>query len=975
MRKLFGTLIFFFLTFIFSQAIAQVRVPFQERASQNNQSRKTFEIKGDFVLIGNTNLTLQNYGDNLMNDNLLIYVDVDGDSNTINSSSATLKFSNENGANTDCSQVLFAGMYWSGRGPTEDEFEVSKGSCINKKLDRRKVTLKGPTGITQTFTAKANDIRYTYGLDLPNDLGLFVGFVEVTDFVKNSGEGEYTVADLAAIEGTNYHYGGWSMVVVYENPSMINRSITVFDGYAFVRGSVVADYTIPISGFSTVDSGPVRMKLGVAAGEGDVAAFGDYFEIEKEEGSGNFIRLSHSGNSINNFFNSSISTGGNLRNPQLKNNTGMDISIFEIPNDNNEILKNGQTGTRFRYGTDGDAYVIYNIITAVEANEPLVEGYHYITPDANGEIPEIKPLDEIELEVEIRNLGQISIEKALLELNIPNGLEFVSAETEYFFSNSSGQLPEFSNGVLNWEIGDLPIPNSKDQILGKIAYKVKVTGQCNLLVQSCGLPFVLDGNIVGINSITGTSMATAPLKIGADEGGSCLESPIYGPVLLDVLAGEYLIQECGFDQANSLISICQPESNSVVNISKFNSLFPVGTRYFDSFPVSESTIEYVNEIPFNISQTYFAIPSDNPNCPKEFGLRSGFFDLEIEIEEAGCGGSITDRLVTFNSLNQDIAVSYDYLDGNGFVQDYSRSFPVGKHQVVAQNSLGCSQELEFEILPLQSFTVDIQKIGQKGICPDFSDFALSIAIDSEIEDTFYLTIEGTTGEGESFNFTNSNLSIGTFEFKEIGPGNYNIRVENTEGCSQSSNLIIENEDIAYLEANFEWKSSNINQSGSIEPNEIILFENLSIGSGQLDFTWDFGNGVMSSEFSPIHSYTEPGNYEIILSVNSSDGCFKEIKKIIEVGGPALRVPDAFAPDKNGSNDYFFPVFRQIESLKLWVFDRWGTLMFYSDSLTDKGWDGTVNGVNSSPGIYAYKVEYWAVGSQTKVVSGSFMLLR
>ena len=43
-------------------------------------------------------------------------------------------------------------------------------------------------------------------------------------------------------------------------------------------------------------------------------------------------------NTTNNFFNSSIYTGGNARNPNLKNNTGLDISMFTLNNDDKVIL-------------------------------------------------------------------------------------------------------------------------------------------------------------------------------------------------------------------------------------------------------------------------------------------------------------------------------------------------------------------------------------------------------------------------------------------------------------------------------------------------------------------------------------------------------------------------------------------------------------------------------------------------------------
>ncbi|MDX9942852.1 MAG: hypothetical protein RBS53_11595, partial [Bacteroidales bacterium] len=108
---------------------AQVRVPFTQRTSQYTPAQTIYNIKGDFTMIGNTNLTLQNYADNLGNENNMVYVDVDGVSNTFNSSSATLGFSTENGAIPECSNIIYAGLYWTGwahDGTSPNTFEVTK---------------------------------------------------------------------------------------------------------------------------------------------------------------------------------------------------------------------------------------------------------------------------------------------------------------------------------------------------------------------------------------------------------------------------------------------------------------------------------------------------------------------------------------------------------------------------------------------------------------------------------------------------------------------------------------------------------------------------------------------------------------------------------------------------------------------------------------------------------------------------------
>src|SRR5690554_1617988 len=108
----------------------QVMVPFNQRTSIYSPEKKIYNIKGDFQMIGNINLTLKNYTDYLPNsNNEMIYVDVDNDPVTINSSSATFKFSEENGALPECSNIIYAGLYWTGRahdmGESKDSWRVN----------------------------------------------------------------------------------------------------------------------------------------------------------------------------------------------------------------------------------------------------------------------------------------------------------------------------------------------------------------------------------------------------------------------------------------------------------------------------------------------------------------------------------------------------------------------------------------------------------------------------------------------------------------------------------------------------------------------------------------------------------------------------------------------------------------------------------------------------------------------------------
>jgi len=52
----------------------------------------------------------------------------------------------------------------------------------------------------------------------------------------------------------------------------------------------------------------------------------------------------------------------------------------------------------------------------------------------------------------------------------------------------------------------------------------------------------------------------------------------------------------------------------------------------------------------------------------------------------------------------------------------------------------------------------------------------------------------------------------------------------------------------------------------------INFQNASIGTGTLNYLWDFGDGVTSTQVSPSHIYSTPGSYTVQLIVINSTGC-------------------------------------------------------------------------------------------------------
>lgn len=542
---------------------AQVIVPFTQRSSIVTPDRKIYNIRGDFTMIGNTNLTLEDYGDQTNNSfNQMKYVDVDQDPRTLNSSSATLQLSTENGAIPECSNIIYAGLYWSGRSvPGNEPFTVTKAFPGNENpiavtLDKKKLKIKGPRETSYTEFQASNDNLYFPDANQHGDM--FVGYVEITEYVQKHGLGEYTVADLAIKEDLSDeagYFGGWSMVIIYENSQMKWRDITSFDGFAFVDMNVVEDFELPVSGFKAIQHGPVAVKLGIMVGEGDVDDYGDFLEIRNKENT-DWISLSHEQNSEDNFFNSSIFTGGTPRNPSLKNNTGVDISMFAIPNENNSIIGNGQTSTSFHYGSAIDTYVIYNLTFAVDAYVPGIEPSNKIlriNQQAVGEAPySIKPGEEIEYELDIRNTGTEGIENGKIVIPIPSMVTFVNSHTTFNQTGTSGAEAYFdpnlgSSGSIVWNIGTVPLPDEDHPgaLFAQLKYTLKTIDDCLLLsAKEIEEAIVINGKVNGVGMTSETAISDQGFVFGFNASGICIGEPILVPTQVAFDKAGFMSEHC-----------------------------------------------------------------------------------------------------------------------------------------------------------------------------------------------------------------------------------------------------------------------------------------------------------------------------------------------------------------------------------------------------------------------------------------------
>ncbi len=288
--------------------------PYEERITRN--------VRGNFDMIGNTNLTCAAGcpGTPTSNNGVTMgYTSIDG--TTINSSSSDLTL--PAGAT-----VSWAGLYWGGSYFSNIAGITNPSAALNIQ----QVELRDPVSGTYT-TINASITNVENQVALPSTWSVFMSYADITTLVQGAGSGTYTVADIPLITGSGFTgpFGGWTMVIIYEDPADITRSVSVWDGFDFFGFGANDSFTV--TGLLTPSSGAFDTDAGYFGMDGDSGAFtGDFVAI-------NGTALFNGLNPANNTLNSTISKFGvdvGGRNPNQSFNWGIDIDVFDatglVPN-------------------------------------------------------------------------------------------------------------------------------------------------------------------------------------------------------------------------------------------------------------------------------------------------------------------------------------------------------------------------------------------------------------------------------------------------------------------------------------------------------------------------------------------------------------------------------------------------------------------------------------------------------------------
>jgi gliding motility-associated-like protein len=179
-----------------------------------------------------------------------------------------------------------------------------------------------------------------------------------------------------------------------------------------------------------------------------------------------------------------------------------------------------------------------------------------------------------------------------------------------------------------------------------------------------------------------------------------------------------------------------------------------------------------------------------------------------------------------------------------------------------------------------------------------------------------------------------NLEAGIYDLEVVDV--YSCRSDTTLIVSQPSELLVDYESghpscIGYNDGYIDFMVT-----GGVEP---------------YIYCWDMGES-----HSPSFARLYEREYNFVIKDNN--GCKENVSvKLVDTPIECIRIPNAFTPNGDGTNDTWI-----IENLEIYnnyqiqVFNRWGQLMYYSET-GDEPWDGTtMNGKKVPAGSYLYVIK-------------------
>lgn len=241
---------------------------------------------------------------------------------------------------------------------------------------------------------------------------------------------------------------------------------------------------------------------------------------------------------------------------------------------------------------------------------------------------------------------------------------------------------------------------------------------------------------------------------------------------------------------------------------------------------------------------------------------------------------------------------------------------------------------------------------------DSTCIGLPVTFSHQIDETLIKSLKWEFGDGSSM-YNPDTITRHAYDIAGIMPVTIQVSFRGCPAQDYSDTIYVSPLPVLYL---------TIDSSICWNGKPLVLRNLYDQTEGVYSHKWNTG------DTTAILEVNHPGNYSLI--VQSSLGCISTATVRIHKDC-YIDIPNAFSPNGDGLNDYFFPrqlLSRNIISFRMQIFNRFGQLIFETTKLQGRGWDGRYNGQHQPQGVYVYLIEVGYGNNINEQYQGSITLM-
>jgi len=282
----------------------------------------------------------------------------------------------------------------------------------------------------------------------------------------------------------------------------------------------------------------------------------------------------------------------------------------------------------------------------------------------------------------------------------------------------------------------------------------------------------------------------------------------------------------------------------------------------------------------------------------------------------------------------------------------------GQYEVTITNEFNCIYETEVTVGSPPPIVYDLSFDNVE--CPGADDG--------------WITVNGTDGgiAPYLYGFLGDTLTTDPL-LLDLSGGNYEVVVQDDNGCTATQSVDIYEPPVVAVDAG-EDKIIRLGDSTLVNGSVAPLFNQV--------IEWTPYDSLSCIDcLQPMASPTYQTTYTLTVH-DSITGCTLRDTMLIIVEKPRnVFIPNAFSPNGDGANDFFFihadPSVRRVNYLR--VYDRWGELLYAAEDFLPNdpnyGYDGRLKGKFLNPQVLIYIAEVEFVDDVVKTYQGDVTLMR